>query len=807
VPHADQHSNANDAIEAIESTLGVNPQGGSATVVARLTALDSTVAGKAPATGISPSAITGTAVTQADTGTVTSAMIANGTIVDADVSASAAIATSKISGLDTALSAKASLASPALTGTPTTTTAAVDTNTTQIASTAFVLGQAGSATPVVDGTAAVGTSTRFARQDHVHPTDTTRAAVAGQTFTGAIAAPNITDSALTVAGIVTNTSAGLLGTVATVPTTNLPSASTSAAGIAQLSDSTSTTSSTVAATSTAVKSAWDLANGALSIAGGTMSGSIDMSSTGITNAGSITGVTSLVLPYVGAGSTKITLYAGGGYNTSLTLPANSSGTAVVATSANANSFTVGGQSITNDTGQTSIVPLTLTGAASQNANLLNINNSAGNPSLTVSPSGTLTTSGNLNAGSLTATGAKISGISGAAGNVTALFRGYANQTANLLQFESSTPAVQGGRTANAQIFSGSTVPIAGAASTITQTVVTAGSNVVYTTSAAHNYSPGDLVTITGITTAQGLPATSPVYITAVGTTTTFTAAVTTGTSGTYTSLTGSSTIPAQTSITARSFGTKGLIVKGATSQAANLLEVQNSSATNLLSVDPSGNIGIADSATVPTADPTSGGILYSASGLPRWRGLSTGGNGAIPMSFLAILTSTKTHTATAAGEAVFAGAPGTTNGAITLKAGTWYEIEGTLVVDRASVSGTASGVAIAGVFANTPQTYSLTAQSFTPNSSSGASAVGAGTASVSGNIIIVSNTATSNAATGFTVLYKGFVKTNATTGGTFTLQFVQATTGGTLTTGQCAVEAGSFMKITELPASAIGNWS
>jgi hypothetical protein len=47
VPHAAQHDNANDSIRAIQVTLGVNPQGGSATVVARLTALDSTVAGKA----------------------------------------------------------------------------------------------------------------------------------------------------------------------------------------------------------------------------------------------------------------------------------------------------------------------------------------------------------------------------------------------------------------------------------------------------------------------------------------------------------------------------------------------------------------------------------------------------------------------------------------------------------------------------------------------------------------------------------------------------------------------------------------
>lgn len=84
---------------------------------------------------------------------------------------------------------RAPLASPALTGTPLSTTAAADTNTTQIATTAYVVGQAGSATPLVNGTAAVGTSLRYARQDHIHPTDTTRAALASPTFTGVPAAP------------------------------------------------------------------------------------------------------------------------------------------------------------------------------------------------------------------------------------------------------------------------------------------------------------------------------------------------------------------------------------------------------------------------------------------------------------------------------------------------------------------------------------------------------------------------------------------------------------------------------------------
>jgi hypothetical protein len=83
------------------------------------------------------------------------------------------------------------------TGTSTTTlqgstngvTLAADTNTTGVATTAFVVGQAGSATPLINGTAAIGTSLRYARQDHVHPTDTTRAALASPTFTGTPAAP------------------------------------------------------------------------------------------------------------------------------------------------------------------------------------------------------------------------------------------------------------------------------------------------------------------------------------------------------------------------------------------------------------------------------------------------------------------------------------------------------------------------------------------------------------------------------------------------------------------------------------------
>ena len=82
--------------------------------------------------------------------------------------------------------------SVALTGAPTAPTAAVDTSTTQIASTAFVINQASSTTPIVDGAPAVGTSKCYARADHVHPTDTSRAPVASPTLTGVPTAPTAT---------------------------------------------------------------------------------------------------------------------------------------------------------------------------------------------------------------------------------------------------------------------------------------------------------------------------------------------------------------------------------------------------------------------------------------------------------------------------------------------------------------------------------------------------------------------------------------------------------------------------------------
>ena len=87
------------------------------------------------------------------------------------------------------LATKAPLQSPSFTGTPAAPTPAIDANTTQVATTAFVLAQASAVTPAVNGTAAAGSSSRYSRADHVHPIDTSRAPVASPTFTGTPAAP------------------------------------------------------------------------------------------------------------------------------------------------------------------------------------------------------------------------------------------------------------------------------------------------------------------------------------------------------------------------------------------------------------------------------------------------------------------------------------------------------------------------------------------------------------------------------------------------------------------------------------------
>lgn len=109
------------------------------------------------------------------------------------------------SSIQDQLDAKAPLASPSFTGEPVAPTATADQTDTQIATTAFVIGQASATTPEANGTAATGTSKKYARADHVHPTDTTLAPKDAPTFTGKVtvasAGIEFTDGVQTKAGV------------------------------------------------------------------------------------------------------------------------------------------------------------------------------------------------------------------------------------------------------------------------------------------------------------------------------------------------------------------------------------------------------------------------------------------------------------------------------------------------------------------------------------------------------------------------------------------------------------------------------
>ena len=84
----------------------------------------------------------------------------------------------------------------------------------------------------------------------------------------------------TVTTVSSSTAALTVATATTTPALTVRSATTSVDGIVQLSDSTSTTSSVLAATPTAVKAAYDLAAIALSGAGGTITGQLLVATTG-----------------------------------------------------------------------------------------------------------------------------------------------------------------------------------------------------------------------------------------------------------------------------------------------------------------------------------------------------------------------------------------------------------------------------------------------------------------------------------------------------------------------------------------------
>jgi hypothetical protein len=107
-------------------------------------------------------------VTITDTTTGTNVVLVNVVVPDGGINFDAWDPSMNLPAIPQVLVSPVVGTSPLPSGT-TATTNGVDDNTAKVATDAFVLAQAASANPLVDGSVSAGTSTRFARADHVHP--------------------------------------------------------------------------------------------------------------------------------------------------------------------------------------------------------------------------------------------------------------------------------------------------------------------------------------------------------------------------------------------------------------------------------------------------------------------------------------------------------------------------------------------------------------------------------------------------------------------------------------------------------------
>lgn len=230
--------------------------------------------------------------------------------------------------------------------------------------------------------------------------------------------------------------------------------------------------------------------------------------------------------------------------------------------------------------------LVIRGAASQTANLQEWQNSAG------TVLGQVDSAGRFSVWSVGTGNANPSGVgwllvTPAAGNPTTVVqvnRGLSDQTGDLLQNRNSSNTVLGGANALAQTFTGSTAPITvGTGGAVSGT--SSGTTATLTTASAHGLAVGDLVTIAGMT-PSGYNGTY--LVGTVPTTTSFTV-TTSGSNLGNSTVSGTVSAPAQASITARSAGTVGLVVRGAASAVTDIFRVTNSSGTSLFNVNQNGD--------------------------------------------------------------------------------------------------------------------------------------------------------------------------------------------------------------------------
>jgi hypothetical protein len=301
-------------------------------------------------------------------------------------------------------------------------------------------------------------------------------------------------------------------------------------------------------------------------------------------------------------------------------------------------------------------------------------NSAGSVLANVTSAGAISTTSSITSltslfGNAANYGAITNILTVSRGNQGIHVRSVTGQTGELSVYSSSSGTVIGGRNANAQIYTGSTSPITSGVGGATTAASGDGTTATLTLTSATNLAVGDIIVVAGVT-PTGYNTTGAV-VTAVSNTSPFTVSYANATTGAQT-VAGTVSTPAQASVTARSAGTKGLVVKGGaaynsgTGQAIQEWQDVNSvilgrvdgsngnfrwdysirtnalngTSDNVQAIllsgsknvqlgggsasigSGSGVIGITNATTVPTSNPTGGGVLYVEAGALKYRGSS-----------------------------------------------------------------------------------------------------------------------------------------------------------------------------------------
>jgi len=207
----------------------------------------------------------------------------------------------------------------------------------------------------------------------------------------------------------------------------------------------------------------------------------------------------------------------------------------------------------------------------------------------------------------------------ASGNIMFTLKRALNHFADQIQLKMSTGTILAGFNAIAQFFTGSTSPVLTAVGGATTAASGDGTTATLTLTSASNLAVNDLITVAGVT-PTGYNTTSAT-VTAVSNTSPYTVSYLNTTTGSQT-VAGTVSTPAQASITARSAGTKGIVVKGATSQVANLQEWQDSTGAIKGAVTKDAWLAISNSTAPAANNPTAGGYLYVEAGALKYRGSS-----------------------------------------------------------------------------------------------------------------------------------------------------------------------------------------